>query len=257
MTGRPEQRSDHVARQDRFYRDGAHTHLQARVDDPYAARITERLARSLDMKAEDRVLEVGAGFGRFTFPLLSYCASVVALDLSARTLETLERVRDERGIPEERCRPVCGDVDALDAGTVGAPFDHVVGFFFLHHLADHAATLRRLSHWVAPHGGMGFVEPNRRNPLFAMQVLICPDMSWREEQGMFRLTRPRVEAAYRAAGFDDIRSQTFGFFPPQIVNPLRAARRLEDRLEKLRPLHWILPFLLLSARRPQAGRRGS
>jgi len=247
------QRSDHVARQDRFYETGAHAHLQSQVGDAYAERLAGRLAQALDMKAGDRVLEVGAGFGRFTFPLLSHCASVVALDLSARTLASLARARDERGIPEASCRPVCGDVDVLDAVAVGAPFDHVVGFFFLHHLVDAAATLRRLARWVAPGGGVAFVEPNRRNPLFAAQVLFCRDMSWREERGMFRLSRAAVEASYRAAGLGDVRAEAFGFFPPQIVNRLSAARRLEDRLQRLRPLRGLLPFLLLSARRPQPG----
>jgi ubiquinone/menaquinone biosynthesis C-methylase UbiE len=251
MTPERDHRSNHVERQSRFYGTGAHAHLQSRADDHYAAKLAARLARGLDMKAGDRVLEVGAGFGRFTFPLLSHCASVVALDLSERMLASLERVRDERGIPEARCRLVCGDVDALDEASVEAPFDHVVGFFFLHHLDDQARTLQRLARWIAPSGGIGFVEPNRRNPLFALQVLACPDMSWREERGMFRLTGAAVEAAYRSAGLNDIRSETFGFFPPQIVNHLATARRLEERLEALRSLRWILPFLLLSARRPQ------
>lgn len=251
------QRSDHVARQDRFYETGTHAHLQSRVGDVYAERLAGRLARALDMKPVDRVLEVGAGFGRFTFPLLSHCASVVALDLSERTLASLVRARDERGIPETCCRPVCGDVDVLDEVAVGAPFDHVVGFFFLHHLADPGASLRRLVRWVVPGGGVAFVEPNRRNPLFAAQVLFCPDMSWREERGMFRLTRAAVETFYRAAGLGGVRSDAFGFFPPQIVNRLSAARRLEDRLERLRPLRGLLPFLLLSARRPQPGREGA
>ena len=253
MTGAGRQRSDHSARQGRFYQTRAHAHLQPRAGDHYADRLADRLAAALRIGVGDRVLEVGAGFGRFTFSLLSHCAAVTALDLSQRTLAALERERDDRGIPAERCWPLCCDVDSLTEEAVGEPFDHVVGFFFLHHLADHAASLRRLVRCLAPGGGIAFVEPNRLNPLFALQVLACPDMSWREERGMFRLSRAGVEAAYRSAGLADIRSDTFGFFPPSVVNRLAAARGLEDRLQGLRPLRAVLPFLLLSARRPERG----
>ena len=56
----------HVKEQKEFYASGSHEHLRAREADLYAAK----LARRSGMRSSDRVLEVGAGFGRFTFPLL-------------------------------------------------------------------------------------------------------------------------------------------------------------------------------------------
>jgi SAM-dependent methyltransferase len=239
-----------VSRQRRFYDTREHDHLQAREDDAYSRKLVAEVVKSLGIAPEHRVLEVGAGFGRFTFELLESCDSVVALDLSPRALETLARTRDERGIGEARCRTWVADLSALHPVDEGETFDFVVGFFLLHHLPAFAATIRDLARFLAPGAGIGFVEPNRRNPLFLAQVLCCPDMTWAEEKGMFTLHWGDIEKAYRDAQLVDVRTARFGFFPPQLVNRFEAARRLEGRLERVSALEWLLPFLLSTARRP-------
>ena len=91
---------------------------------------------------------------------------------------------------------------------------------------------------------------------FLAQVAVCADMTWAEEKGMFTLRRKGIEAAYRDAGLADLRTDTAGFFPPQILNAIPATRGLEERIERMRALQWILPFLLMSAR-PANTRTGS
>jgi hypothetical protein len=78
-------------------------------------------------------------------------------------------------------------------------------------------------------------------------------MTWAEERGMFTLRESAVMSAYQAAGLSAVKTQRFGFFPPQVVNASGAMRRVEARLEKIRLLEWVLPFLLLSGQRPKAG----
>jgi SAM-dependent methyltransferase len=242
--------AEHVRRQKAFYESREHAHLRAREDDLYADRLAGALASALGIGAGHRVLEVGAGFGRFTFPLLRRCREMVALDLSRRVLDELEQERDARGIPASRCRTLCRDVAQVRTAPELGAFDFVVGFFFLHHLEDVAATVAALSPLLAPGGGLGFVEPNRRNPLFALQLACCRDMTWREEAGLFRLSARGVEDACRSAGLRPLPVRSCGFFPPQIVNRSAAARRLETRLEGMGALRPWLPFLLLCARNP-------
>jgi SAM-dependent methyltransferase len=249
VTAGPSAREE-IERQRTFYRSGEHDHLRVRTDDRYAWKLASELARRAGIERRHRVLEIGAGFGRFTFPLLEHCGSVVAFDLSERVLADLAAERDRRGIPEERCGTLCGDVEKLDPAA--GPFDFVVGFFILHHLPDVPAAIRALVPSLAADGGMAFVEPNRRNPLFLAQVLFCPDMPWREERGMFRLSARKVEAAFGAASLRARPTERFGFFPPQIYNHIAPARALESGVERVRALHPVLPFLLLSARREGA-----
>jgi len=239
--------------QRRFYETRVHEHLQPRDQDFYAEKLATVVAESLGLGPGDRVLEVGAGFGRFTFALLERCGSVVASDLAPRALETLERARDERGIAVERCTTRCLDVTTFDADGFGERFSFLVGFFLLHHLPDVARCVARLAPLLAPGGQMAFVEPNRRNPLFLAQVACCPDMTWAEEKGMFQLSHSGVTDAFRAAGLAPAPVQRFGFFPPQLLNRSHAARRIEARLETSPVLRPLLPFLLLRARRATAG----
>jgi len=235
--------------QRRFYESRAHEHLRPRKQDFYAEKLVASIAESIDLGAGDRVLEVGAGFGRFTFALLERCHSVVAADLAPRTLEALEHLRDERGIAAERCTSRCLDISAFDPNTLGERFRFLVGFFVLHHLPDLHDAIARLAVLLEPGGQMAFIEPNRRNPLFLAQVACCSDMTWAEEKGLFRLSHSGVADAFRAAGLEPAPVRRFGFFPPQVLNRSGTVRRLELRLEGLAALQPLLPFLLLRARR--------
>lgn len=241
-------REQQVERQKRFYDTRRHHHLQPQAEEPYAEHLVECVAREIGLGPEDRVLEVGAGFGRFTFHLLERCGEVTALDLSPNALETLGGQRDRRGIPETRCHTWCADLYRLPEVLRADRFDAVVGFFLLHHLPDHAAAIAGLAPLLRAGGRLAFVEPNRRNPLFALQLACCPDMTWREEKGMFQLSGDAILRHYRDAGLVAAERSSVGFFPPPLVNRFEAFRSAEGWLEERAWLSWIRPMLLLSAR---------
>jgi SAM-dependent methyltransferase len=244
--------SDPAELQRRFYARGTHAHLQPRDGDFYAAKLVDVAAQGMGIGPQDRVLEVGAGFGRFSFALLERCASLVAADLSERALATLDATRAAQGLAADRVATRCLDLSRFAAADLGESFRAIVGFFILHHLPDAADTIRRLAGALAPGGVLAFVEPNRRNPLFLAQVACCPDMSWAEERGMFRLRARSIEAAFHAAALEVLPTQRFGCFPPQLVNRFGWARAIETGVERARVFEPALPFLLLRARRPAA-----
>lgn len=243
-------KSAHRERQRDFYDSGSHGHLQAREDDFYSRKLAARVADQLRLAPSDELLEVGAGFGRFTFHVLEHCGQVLALDLTQRGLDQLGRERDRRGIGADRCATMQSDVDAF-ARNDERCFDAIIGFFFLHHLPDPEASIAALAKRLRPNAPMAFVEPNRWNPLFAVQLTACSDMNWRDEIGVYKITPNRIARAFRAAGLEQVESEAFGFFPPQIHNRSEAARRFESRCESRRWLRGILPFHLVSARAPE------
>lgn len=240
-------RASHIEAQRAFYESREHRHLRPQGEDAYAEKLASELARRSGIEPHHRVLEVGAGFGRFTFPLLRRCGSIVALDSSRRVLESLELGRDDRGIPGSRCETWCANLDDAELARGREPFDFVVGFFILHHLPDLRRALANLRPLLGDRGRMAFLEPNRRNLLFLAQVACCPDMGWSEEKGLFRLSAASVANACRAAGIQPEGDEQLGFFPPQLYNRFAWCRRLESRLERRRWLAPILPFLLLRA----------
>jgi len=236
-----------LERQRSFYESRAHEHLRPRHGDHYSEKLVARLAHAVGMRSHHRVCEIGASFGRFTIPLLGHCQSLLAVDLSERALGDLEATRKALGIPESRCRVHVADARDLTLDAIGGPVDFVVGFFILHHVYDLAGTLRSVSGLVRAGGGLAFLEPNRRNPLFLAQVVACRDMRWSEEKGLFTLSSRSVASAYRAAGLTAEPAIPCGFFPPQLVNRVAWLRRLEGRLERSRLLAPVLPFLLMTA----------
>lgn len=237
-----------VDEQRSFYDSRPHEHLQPADNDYYAGRIVRELARGIEMASDARILEIGAGFGRFTFHLLDHCRSLVALDLSSVALESLRKTRDDRGIPDSRCETLCSDLYTLDRESLAERFDFIVGFFVLHHLPDYGEGIQKLAGFLNPDGQMAFVEPNRRNPLFALQVAICADMTWAHEKGMFTLSAQGVMKALLSANLEAPSTRRFGFFPPQVVNRSPLARRIEMTVERIAILKPLLPFLLMSAK---------
>ncbi len=242
--------TEHVDRQRAFYDTRDHAHLQASADDAFARKLASEVANEVGIGPSHRILEIGAGFGRFTFNLLEHCDSLLAVDLSQVALDKLESQRDAAGLEARRCQTLCCDLNELTPEAIGGRFDFIVGFFLLHHLPDYAHSIRTLAHLLAPGGRMAIVEPNRRNPLYVVQLSACPDMTWAEEKGLFALSRKGVETACDSGSLEEIQTRMFGFFPPGIFNRFGWARSLEAMLEKSRVVQWILPFLLLTARAP-------
>jgi SAM-dependent methyltransferase len=94
----------------------------------------------------ERGIEVGCGTGRFTRLTADRtgCTDIVALDISARSLEL-----SRRRVPEEHVRFRLGDFWSVDdLGTA----DLVVCVDAIHHLGDVAAVLARLRGLVKPGG---------------------------------------------------------------------------------------------------------
>ncbi|HEY4613367.1 MAG TPA: class I SAM-dependent methyltransferase, partial [Bacteroidota bacterium] len=63
-----------------------------------ADRIARNLSAVTDLRSK-RVLEIGAGTGRDSFPLVEQGAAVVQLDYAEHSLRILKKIADEGGIP--------------------------------------------------------------------------------------------------------------------------------------------------------------
>lgn len=198
----------------------------APADTPYVARHLGETLRSLDVPEGTPVLEVGAGSGRFTGPLLDAGYPVFATDLSPVLLESL-RTR-------EAGRLAGAAVSGMERlpGNVEERFPAAVGFFMLHHLLDVETALRSLTPVLEPGARVAFCEPNGLNPLFYLQILLSPGMTWRGDGGIRHMTPRKVLGAMERSGFVDLDSRRYGLFPPAFANqPAGAA--LERSLERI------------------------
>lgn len=208
------------------------------VDSPYVRSQVDELVRFAGLGQGAHVLEVGCGMGRYTLPLAERGLRVEGLDLSQALLERLERFNAGRYELALHC------LDILDApAKLGGRFDAVVGFFTLHHLHELEGSFAAMARLVRPGGRIAFLEPNPLNPLYYVQIVLAPGMTWAGDKGILQMRPRTVFAAMHAAGLGDLALRRFGFFPPVVANR-RWGSRAEDVLERFPPWRPLLPFQL-------------
>src|SRR4051812_11632378 len=122
----------------------------------YTLKVSDALRDRLNLKPGNKILEIGCGAGRFSIPLLDQGFSLTCIDTSAELVEVFKKHLK----PHHKAHVACKDVYHLE-GT----FDHIIGFFVLHHFEDHGPLFEKLKALLKPGGKIGFVEPNPFNPL--------------------------------------------------------------------------------------------
>ena len=174
------------------------------------------------------LLEIGAGAGRYTLPLLRAGYRIDALDLSPRALARLaERARAE-GL-SERLRTIAGDAERLDPG--GA-YDLVYGVHLLHHVADRVAMLASMRRAARRGGVVVCVEPNPLNPAWYAYITLDRLRSWRVERGLLTIVPWALVRDYRRAGLSGVTRVMYGAVPIPAVNRWPGLLALEARLNR-------------------------
>ena len=199
---------EHNQRQENYFR-SADQPTMLPSESPYNRRHFRMLLRSARVHAGSRVLEVGAGMGRFTRMFYEAGYRVVATDLSDGQIRAL------------RARYPNIEASVADAAALpkpSQPYDAIVGFFALHHLPDLNAAFASFARALKPGGLVAFCEPNAFYVPFYLQILLTPRMQWSVERGTLNMRQRIVAPALVAAGFSNIRFFRYGYFPPALHN---------------------------------------
>jgi len=211
---------------------------------PYIRRQVDELLDFAGVESGASVLEVGCGMGRYTLPLAERGVRVEGLDLSPVLLDRLREYDGGRHQIALHCADVVDHPPGLDGR-----FDAVVGFFTLHHLHDLPLCFSAMSRFLRPGGRIVFLEPNAWNPLYYLQILLTPRMTWAGDGGVAKMRRHVLFGAMRSAGFVRPELRRFGFFPPFLANRPWGARA-ERQLERIPGWRPLLPFQLVGSERP-------
>jgi SAM-dependent methyltransferase len=214
------------------------------AETPYLRRHVESLIRFGNITAQDRILEIGCGMGRYTLLLAKRGLQVEGLDLSAVLLNRLRAYG--AGVYDGTL--YAADIANPPQELLGR-FDVAVALFALHHMHDLAPAFEAMFRVVKPGGRVVFLEPNPYNPLFYIQILATPGMSWQGDKGIVKMRRRVILGGLEKAGFVDPAMERFGFLPPFAVKHA-AGRRAEAVLERVPFWRPMLPFQLFRARRP-------
>ncbi|MGE5279814.1 MAG: SAM-dependent methyltransferase [Deltaproteobacteria bacterium] len=237
-------------RQEEYFNSRAHGYLDFKPGDVYAQKMVERVIAFAGLAPGARLLEIGAGAGRFSLLFCQRGFRMTCLDISRQQLTKLEEGARRCGIAAENLTVACRSLDDfLDNDT--QVYDAVIGYFILHHLevARLGSYLRRLRPRLRPGGLICFLEPNRYCPLYPVQILWRKDLSFPQEKNMYLLSQRLLGREARAAGYGDLRFKKCGLFPPLCLNAWPRLLDAEAVIERIPPLKPVLPFLMMSARR--------
>lgn len=214
------------------------------ADSPYLRRQVDELVRFAGIRNDESLLEVGCGMGRYTLKLAERGLRIEGLDLTPRLLERLREFNAARYDIPLYCADVMNPPPELNER-----FDVVLGFFTLHHLHDLKPCFRAMKRLLKPSGRVVFLEPNPYNPLYYLQVMLTPGMTWEGDRGIVRMRRRVIFDAMQSAGLVHPALLRFGFFPPALAN-MRRVQTIERRLESFPLWRAALPFQLFRGELP-------
>jgi 2-polyprenyl-3-methyl-5-hydroxy-6-metoxy-1,4-benzoquinol methylase len=212
------------------------------VDSHYVYNHMEQMIRSGGLSRKMKILEVGAGLGKFSIPLLKRNYQVSCNDLSETLLHKL--------CEHAGCHPKTIPCDIKDIqDNTEEKFHKVIGFFTLHHMTELEQVFKAIHHVLIPGGEVIFIEPVAQNPLYYMQILLTPRMAWKAEKGILNMTDSKVHSAMCQGCINPLPSETYGFFPPFIMN-LPGGSRFERSLNKIKILRRAHAFKIFKGKRP-------
>ena len=215
-----------------------HNHRMVLQRSPYVLNHVDHMIDFAALKQGQRILDVGCGMGKFTIPLREKGYDVEGFDLSPCLLEMLKE--QDPAIPT-----TCGDVQDIDPALY-EKYDHVIGFFMLHHLFDLDKSFGQFARLIKPGGRVSFIEPNPNCPLFWAQITFLPTMSWKAEKGIFNLGKRNLRGIIVRAGLKNPRISQYGILPPFIRNR-RGAAEFETGFDKIAGLRPVAAFRRIGA----------
>ena len=204
-----------------YFDTGHHGYMEKRSAD-FARFVMNRVWRP-ELASYTTCIELGAGIGRFTPPLVERFRRVYLIEPAPAYAEVLgERFASDR---------VSVSADSAEQFLDRWPEDEPVllaAFHLLHHLT-HAQRQHIYTFLKRTRSRGVFVEPNPWNPLILLQILLTPGMRFAEERQYLRLTRSRLSGELNDAGLAMEHYRRIVSLPPGVTD-LLVHRRLDTVL---------------------------
>jgi ubiquinone/menaquinone biosynthesis C-methylase UbiE len=165
-------------------------------------QMSPEIMKSLAFKPGERVADIGAGTGYFTFPIAEAVgpAGVVwALDIAPEMIEVLEFRTKARKVANVKVCKVTSDDPQLEPGSV----DTILMVDSIHYIKDRTGYARKLLPVLAPNGRLVIID-YRPKPMSERPWGPPPEQQFPKEQ---------LDREMTAAGFRVL--QSYDFLPEQ------------------------------------------
>lgn len=181
----------------------------------YDTRLIERILRISNVASVNSILEVGCGQGTDTILISRHTHQIVAIDVSLPALKvarTLSRMKAESEkisfvVSDAQCLPLRDDL-----------FDVVFCKDLLHHVPHPKSTLSEMKRVAKEGGKVIAIEANACNPQMILIGLIYLSV----DKGVFKNTKTRLIATFKAAGLSDVGAEETEFLPRHLLFEYRS-----------------------------------
>ncbi len=213
-----------------------------------AARRARLFLEQGRMTPQSLVLEIGCGYGEYTYRIAPHVQTLYATDISPELLNQT-RQRLQANCPSARVLTEIQDATALTYHD--GMFDAVFGCSILHHV-NAGQSLREVARVLKPGGWCVFSEPNMANP----QILLQKNIGWlkrragdtTDETAFFA---GQIRRLLHAAGLADTCVQHFDFLHPATPRRLiPLVDKIGRAIENIPLLRAISGSLLFSGCKP-------
>lgn len=184
-----------LANDARFWNKAARKYARSRIADEAGYQRTLKRVRAYLGQA-DRVLELGCGTGSTALVLAEAVGHYTATDLSAEMIAIAQQKQSaEPDLPL--------DFQEATAETVADAFDVVLGFSYLHLVADPRATLGRIHDLLVPGGLFISKTPCVGEMNFLIRKVMLPVMQFfGKAPGVALFDAKSLQAMITEMGFD-------------------------------------------------------
>jgi ubiquinone/menaquinone biosynthesis C-methylase UbiE len=153
-----------------------------------------RITRMLDLKGDERILDIGGGTGYLAKRLAPLCNEIYVIDKSPRMLSHVEsRIQVTQG-------------DALDTPFADSFFDVALLTDVFHHIADQPQLIREAHRVVKPGGKLLIHDSDGSH----WQVPIASFFEQLFVGKVYKRTRTYAEELFRSTGFEELDKVVWG-----------------------------------------------
>ena len=226
--------------QEKFFDDEVSYFLSKQEENSFhAQRVMNKFLSLVRRYPHTHVLEIGAGIGTYSLPLLREGSSVTALDISAKSLEIYQALARKENLLGNLTL-LCQRAEDLESTCM---YDMVLTRHVVHHVESISEVARRIHRSLRQDGVAIFLEPNPLCLYWYPYLTFHPHRSWKVEHGIFRCFPWMLVRHFQDAGFREIELLHYGAFPPFVVNKLHSLIALEERFAGV---PWLRHFLALT-----------
>lgn len=199
---------------------------------------TNYIIKQLKERNCKHVVDFGCGNGRLTIRLLQENITVLAVDISRKSLSSLLRCVAKLGLKGKHL--------AVSAEIPHRKWHAIVGCDILHHvpLSKTLVEIRTCLH--NRKGIIVFSEPNMFN--LAWTIFVSLNRSWDVEKGMFQCTYFNLKKVMENTHFKDISFHGYGLFPPVFLNAVPLLQKINYALGDLPLLKLFAYRYIITAR---------